>query len=108
MTSVETASPLELSILSGVVLLFAGAAWAFIGFWGRMWTESIESRAVDRRYMRWQRSLFRGRYPLGHWRKPWSLSHLNSFVFVWRAFVVFVVVVYFLAIGRRILGGHGP
>ena len=105
MMSVATASALQLLVLSFVILLFAAGTWWFIGVWGRMWTESYESRTVDRRFLRWQHQLFLGRYPLGHWRKSCSIAHLNGFVFFVRAFVVFILVLYFVAVGRRLLGG---
>src|SRR5258705_12636317 len=46
--SVETATPLELTTFTAFLLLVAAAVWWFIGFWGRMWSESIQSRSVDR------------------------------------------------------------
>src|SRR4030095_4366363 len=105
MTSVATASPLELAILSFVILGLAGAAWWFAGFWGRMWTESLQSRRVDRRFLRWQRAAFRGHYSFGHWRKPWSLEHLRAFIYVWRAFVILIVLVWLPAVWHPVLAG---
>ena|SRR5881397_1463045 len=108
MIEVAKASALQLLVLSFFILVFAAGAWWFAGFWGRMWSESYESRAVDRRFLRWQNSLFRGRYPLGHWRKPWSIAYLNGFVVFVRAFVVLILVLYFVAVGRRLIGAMVP
>jgi hypothetical protein len=101
--SVETATAPELAAFTLFLVVAAAAAWWVFGFWGRVMADSVQSRSVDRRFMRWQWFAFRGRYPLGHWRKPWSLGYLNGFVLFTRAFIVLIVVIYFIALGRRIL-----
>ena len=101
--SVETATFPELAAFTIFLVLVAAAAWWVFGFWGRVITESCQSRSVDRRFMRWQRFAFRSHYPLGHWRKAWSLDYVNGFVLLTRAFIVFIVVIYLFALGRRIL-----
>jgi len=103
MTSVETASTLDLLLFTTFLLAVAAGVWWFAGFWGRMWHESLESRTVDRRFLRWQRFAFRGHYPFGHWGSASSRAHLKGIVFFVRAFVVLVLLVYFVAVGRRIL-----
>jgi len=62
---VATSSWLSLSLFSIFLLLVAGAGLLLMGFWGRMWEESLSSRSDERRFLRWQRFAFRGHYPLG-------------------------------------------
>lgn len=86
-------------VLGGVL----GGLWWFAGFWERVWVESLQSRAVDRRFLRWQRGLFRGRYPLGHWRKPWSLAHVRFLTAAMRGILVVIGAVYVFALAARLL-----
>jgi hypothetical protein len=98
---VATASWLVLGLLSLFMLLVAGAGWVFLGFWGRMWSESLSSRSVERRFLRWQRFAFRGHYPLGKWRRPGAAERVQLFTFVGRALLIVIVLVWFIAVTRR-------
>jgi hypothetical protein len=103
MSSIQTASPLELTVLTLLISLVGVVVWRLAGLWQRMWVESIESRSIDRRFMRWQRFAFRGHYPLGHWRKPGAVARLNAFTIFVRVFVVLALGLYFFAVARRVV-----
>ena len=100
---VATASWLALVLFSIFLLIACGSAWLFLGFWDRMWTESLASRSVERRFLRWQHFAFRGHYPLGKWRKEGALQRARIGVFVSRAVLIVILVAWFIALGRRAL-----
>lgn len=94
---------MELVLFALVFVPLAAGVWFLLGLWERRWLESITTRAVDRRFLRWQHAFFRGHYPLGHWRKPWSVGHLRAMMIVCRAILVLMVVVWALHILRRVV-----
>ncbi len=97
-----TASWEELLFSTVIIGAFLAGFWLFTRFWERMWLESLQSRAVDRRFLRWQRSFFRGRYPLGHWRKPGSIPSLQATMFLTRAVIILLGLVWLIALGSRL------
>jgi hypothetical protein len=77
-----TAQWWQVVVVTIVLGCFVAGFWWVSRIWERTWCESLESRVVDRRFLRWQRTLFRGRYPLGHTKKPEGVAIVRFLMLV--------------------------
>ena len=102
--NVATASPGELVIFTTVFAIVFALSWRFTRFLEGMWVESFQSRTIDRRFLRWQRAAFRGRYPLGHWEKPGSIAYVKWAMRAGRGVLLLVACLWAFALLRRLLG----
>ncbi len=73
-------------------LPIAAAMWFFFGLLTRIIVES-QTRANDRRALRWQKVAFRGNFPLGKWRSESAAPVAKFFLILARSFIVVGVLV---------------
>jgi len=102
-----SASKLELLAIAFVFYLILAGMWWLTMFWEHMWVDSLSSRGVERRLLRWQWAAFRGAYRLGRWRKPSAIGYVRIMTIIARAFILFIAVVLLFSIGARLLGPVG-
>ncbi|HEX4823589.1 MAG TPA: hypothetical protein VFV19_04725 [Candidatus Polarisedimenticolaceae bacterium] len=101
--NLQTDSWLVVAPITIGILSLLAAWWKFLSFWERMWSESLSSRSVDRRMVRWQRTLFRGRALLGRWGGPGKLAGLRVLILVSRGIVLLIAAVLLVSIAVRLL-----
>src|SRR6187399_1462322 len=98
--------PVVLLTLFVIGSLLAGAWWLTY-FWERMWSESLSSRSVNRRVLRWQRVVFRGHLPFGRWGGTGRLAYLRFVMLASRTLIVVMAMLVLFALVRRLFGHAG-
>lgn len=81
-------SLLRLILVTAFVAGLLAGFWILFNFSERMWSESLSSRAVDRRFLRWQSNFLGGRRLLGHWRGRSRTEFLGLVTFTTRIVVL--------------------
>jgi len=98
----QTAPWRDVAGSTAVLVLSIGGFWWMIRFFERVAVESVQSRNTQRRFMRWQRTLFRGRYPFGRGTSPSTVAWVRFTCRTMRAILVVMALLYLLALVMRL------
>ena len=87
-----------------VSFLGLGVGWWLLSVWERMWMKRIASGSFYRQVSWWQRTLFRGRLPMGQWRSAEMTASIRAQVVVFRATIIFMALLLVVILARRVFG----